>query len=89
MIESVWFLLLLASNRAIKSDPALCILHCIQIEAHPFNLCIRTIGYCPRRGSDAGSVEKRWVAVEPNITEDPKMNGIFGLVGSPSACLLR
>ena len=40
MIDSTWFLLLLANNRAIKSYPALCTLHCIQIQAHPFNFCI-------------------------------------------------
>jgi hypothetical protein len=80
MIESVWFLLLLASNRAIKNDPALCILHYIQIEAHPFNLCIRTIGYCPRRGSDAGSVEKTRAAVEPEIAKDSRI--ICGIIVS-------
>ena len=73
MIESMWFFLLLASNRAIKGHPALCILHCIQIQAHPFNLCIRTIEYCPRRGSDAGSEEKTRAAVEPEIAEDSRI----------------
>jgi hypothetical protein len=73
MIEPTWFLLLLANNRAIKSYPALCVLHCMQIQAHPFNFCIRIIGYCPRHGSDAGSVEKTGAAVEPEIVKDSRM----------------
>lgn len=52
MIDAGWFLLLLAGNRAIKSNQALCF-YILQIQAHPFNLCIRTSGYCPRPGSDA------------------------------------
>ena len=73
MIESTWFLLPLASNHAIKRNPALCTLHCIQIQTHPFIFCIRIIGYCPRHGSDAGSVEKTEAAVEPEIAEDSRM----------------
>ena len=73
MIKSTWFFLPLASNRAIKSHPALCTPHCIQIQAHPFSFCIRTIGYCPRLGSDVGSVEKTRAAAEPEIAEDSKM----------------
>jgi hypothetical protein len=47
MIEFKWFSLLLASNRAIKSNLALCTLHLYVNSGASLTFFIGTIGYCP------------------------------------------